>query len=123
MDPQIIVTDKGERMVVLSLGEYERLVAAAEEAADLRAYDEARARLAAGRDELVPEDVASRLLDGENPVRVWRRYRGKTQAELAAAAGLSAPYLSQIESGRRSAAADTLKRLADALGVAVDDLL
>lgn len=123
MDPQIIVTDKGERMVVLSLGEYERLVAAAEEAADLRAYDEARARLAAGSDELVPEEVANRLLDGENPVRVWRRYRGKTQSELAASAGLSAPYLSQIESGARSAAADTLKRLADALGVAVDDLL
>jgi len=123
MDPQIIVTDKGERMVVLSLGEYERLVAAAEEAADLRTYDDARARLAAGRDELVPEEVANRLLDGENPVRVWRRYRGKTQAGLAAAAGLSAPYLSQIESGRRSAAANTLKRLAEALDVAVDDLL
>ncbi len=94
-----------------------------EETEDIRAYDEAKAALAAGTEELVPGEVVFALLDGANPVRVWREYRGLTQQQLADAAGISKPYLSQIESGKRTGSAAVLRALADALAVDVDELL
>ena len=50
---------------------------------DVRAYDRAKQRLAAGEDELIPAEVANRLIDGENKIRVWREYRGMFGKELA----------------------------------------
>lgn len=120
--PQIIETAAGEKLAVIPLDEYQRLVGAAEDAADLRAYDEAKRRLAAGEDELVPEPFAARLLDGENPVRVWRELRGMSPRQLADAAGISPAYLSQIEGGQREGSLATLKALAAALRVGLDDL-
>jgi len=57
-------------------------------------------------------------------VRVWRRRRKLSQAELAGLAGLSQGYLSQIENGVRSVEMrSTLIALAGALDVSVADLL
>ena len=46
--------------------EYDRLCDAAEDLADLRAYDRVKAALAAGEDELVPTDDAKRLIASES---------------------------------------------------------
>ena len=46
--PTIITTPNGDQMAVIPLTEYERLVEAAEDIADVRAYDEATRRLAFG---------------------------------------------------------------------------
>ena len=121
--PQIIDTPEGGKLVVLPLAEYEKLRAAARSVSDVAAYDAARRRLKAGEDELVPADIANRLLDGENPVRVWRNHRGMTLAELSKAAGISQPYLSQIENGSRDGTVSTMRALADALHVDLDDLI
>jgi transcriptional regulator with XRE-family HTH domain len=57
-------------------------------------------------------------------VAYWRKRRGLTQAVLAGLAGLSQPFLSQIESGRRNVERRaTLIALARALQVTVADLL
>ncbi|MBA8819450.1 transcriptional regulator with XRE-family HTH domain [Ochrobactrum sp. P6BSIII] len=42
---------------------------------------------------------------------------------LADAAGISAPYLSQIESGAREGSLDALKKIAEALKVKIDKLV
>lgn len=89
----------------------------------MRAYDEAKRRLATGEDGLVSEPFATRLLNGENPVRVWRELRGMDQGELAKAAGISPAFLSQIEGGVREGKVATLKALATALRVSLDDLV
>jgi len=102
---------------------YRRLVQDAEMLEDIRAYDEAKAALAAGTEELVPAEVVFALLDGANPIKTWREYRGLTQQQLAEAAGISKPYLSQIEAGKRTGSAAVLRALADALAVDVDELL
>ncbi len=121
--PQIIDTPNGERMVVLSLKEYEQLREAAANLEDVHAYDEAKQRLSAGGDELIPAEFADRILDGENPVRVWREFRGLNIKELAEKANISAAYLSQIESGKRGGSISTTKALAVALSLDVDDLV
>jgi len=120
--PTIITSPSGDRMAILPLADYERLVEAAEDAADVAAFDEAKRRLAAGEDELIPADVANRILDGENRVRVWREHRGLTGRALALAAAVSTGYLSQIEAGARDGSVATIKRIAAVLGVSIDDL-
>ncbi len=52
-------------------------------------------------EELVPSEVVYAILDGGKLVRVLREYRGFTKAELSKEAGISKPYLSQIETGKR----------------------
>lgn len=70
----------------------------------------------------VPAAVLNALLDGEQPVKVWREQRGLTQDALAAQAGISKAYLCQIETRKRVGALKTLKAIADALTLKVDDL-
>jgi DNA-binding XRE family transcriptional regulator len=121
--PTIITTPSGDRMAVIPLSEYERLVEAAEDVADVRAYDEAKRRLAAGEDELVPAEIANRILDGESPLRVWREHRGLTVKQVADKAGVSAPFVSQIENGQREGSVETMRKIAEVLKVSLDDLV
>ena len=92
---------------------------AAEEAADLAAYEEARAR----DEEAFPLDVTERLVAGAHPIKVFREYRGMTQAELARQVGLSPMYISQIETGRRGGSTKALRRIAAALDIDLADLV
>jgi transcriptional regulator with XRE-family HTH domain len=63
-----------------------------------------------------PQAVAMAMADGVRPVRAWREYRAMTQEQLAAASGVSKPYVSQIESGKREGTVATLRKLVAALG-------
>jgi transcriptional regulator with XRE-family HTH domain len=85
----------------------------------VRDYDAAMERIAASG-ELVPAEVVYALLDGVNPIRDWREHRGLSQAELAAQAGITASYLSQLESGKRDGTMEVLLVIAAVLGVSLD---
>lgn len=113
---QTITTPGGETLVVLPIAEYEDLL----DKAGIAHADKVKADIAAGRDELVPAEVVNRLLAGENAVKVWRSHRG--MAALAKKAGISAPYLSEIESGKKDGSLSAMKKIADALSVDLDDL-
>ena len=123
MTKQIIESPKGERLVVLPEAEYQALVEAAEDVIDAAVVDRFRQRLAAGEEELVPAEVVDRLLDGENKVAVWRAHRGLTARDLAQKAGITQAYLSQIETGKRDGTVGTMKKIADVLNLAIDDLV
>ena len=68
---------------------------------------------------VLPEDVAGRIEDGENPVRVIRQYRLMTQKDLSDLCGIRPNHISAIERGM-SYGLKTAKRLAEALDVPVD---
>jgi DNA-binding XRE family transcriptional regulator len=110
-------------MVTIPRTEYDRLRAAAEDLADLRAHDRAAAKLAAGEEELVPAVYANRLLNGESPLRVYRDLRGLTQAAVADLAGVNRVTIAEIETGRKQGSLATLRALAAALNVTLDDLV
>ncbi|ODV42365.1 XRE family transcriptional regulator [Cupriavidus sp. UYMMa02A] len=71
----------------------------------------------------VPAAVLDAELAGDHPIKAWRDYRRITQDALASAAGLSKPYLSQIENRKRDGTVDVLQRIAAALGVPMDILV
>jgi 2-oxoglutarate ferredoxin oxidoreductase subunit alpha len=89
---------------------------------DIQDFDAAKQAVDAG-EELVPSEVAYAILDGGNPIKVWREYRGMTQQTLANQAEISAAYLSQLESGKRKGTTSALMAIADALNLALDDIV
>ncbi len=64
-----------------------------------------------------PAPVAYAMADGAHPMKAWREHKGLTLQALASAAGVSKPYVSQIEGGKRAGTTATLKKLAAALRV------
>jgi len=73
--------------------------------------------------ESVPDDVVGRLLDGENPLRVWRQHRGLSLRSLAERAGTSPSALSDMENGKSEGRLSILQRIAGVLDLDLDDLI
>lgn len=120
--PQVILDNTGQpAFAVIPWRDYERL--SREDAEAILSDEEHYDRATASNDESFPIEVVDQLLAGQNPISVYRNYRGLTQNALAAAAGINAVYLSQIETGKRTGSAKTLAVLAKALQVTVDDLI
>lgn len=57
-----------------------------------------------------------------NRIQEARKAAGMTQTELANAAGVSQPYIVDLERGARGAKPETWERIASALGVTVEEL-
>ena len=114
---------EGKQVVVIPADDYRVLLEKAEMLDDVAAYDRAKAALASGDDELVPAVIVNAILDGKNPLRVWRQHREMSQSQLAEAAGISQAYLAQIETGKREGTVSLYRSLADVLEVDLDDLL
>lgn len=118
MEPNLLRDRDGKPLfAILPYDEYQRLRRAAEDLADNAAY------LAHKDDEKIPAAFAERLIDGENPVRVWRQYRQFTQTALAARAGITQAYLSEIETGKSEGSVKVLVAIAAALAIDLDDLV
>ena len=119
---QIITGKNSEPLYVLvSVAEFDDLQEAAQRAEDVRACAQALDPRA-GEGDFVPADVVHRICDGVHPVRVWREYRGMKAIDLARAAGISAPYLSEIETGKKDGTFKTMAAIAGCLDVTLDDL-
>ena len=117
---QVIEKDGKPVFYVVPADLWERMREAAEDAEDtanLERFDR--------EDDGVrfPAAVAYALADGTTALRAWREYKGMTLQALADAAGLSKPYLSQIEGCKRMGTGATLKKLAQALDVPVGVLM
>jgi len=108
---------------MLPYDQYEQLAEEAEMLPDIRDYDSVKTAIEQGKEELVPSEVTFALLDKENPVKVWREYRGLTQQQLAGIVGISTSYLSQIETSKRTGTTEILLAVAKALRVTLDDIV
>lgn len=122
MNVQVILREGKPEYAVILYEVYERLVEDAEMLEDIRDYDAAVQAIERG-EELIPAEIVYALLDGGNPIRVWREHRGLSQQELAAVAGISPSYLSQLETGKRTGTAEVLSAIAKTLQVDLDELV
>jgi len=120
---QVIERDGEPEWAVLPYHVYLQLVEDAEMLQDIRDYDSARLALDRREEELIPAEVTYAILDGENPIKVWREYRGLTQQQLAEMANISTSYLSQIETNKRTGTTEVLGNIARALSVTLDDVV
>ena len=123
MTLQIIEQNGKPEWAVLPYEEYLQLLEQAEMLQDIRDYDNVKAALEKGAEELIPSQIVYAILDGDNPIRVWRKYRGITQHELAERVGISVPYLSQLENGKRKGSLEVLAAITKMLRVSLDDVI
>ena len=120
---QIIERDGKPEWAVLPYEEYLQLLDQSELLEDIRDFDATNAAIDRREEELIPAEVVNAILDGENPIKVWREYRELTQQQLADTAGISKPYLSQIETGKRTGTTEILSAIAKALDVSLDEVI
>lgn len=113
----------GREMAVLPRAEYERLCERLEDAEDLARARRVATAIDRGEEEAVSLETVERMLAGENPMRVWREYRGLTLADIRQRTGLSRAYLSQIETGKRDGTIGAIRKVAETLKLTIDDLL
>ncbi len=118
---QFIRTPEGGDLAILPRADYEALVrvAARPDAARVRTANRRTKKI---RDDALPFDVVEAIVAGTSPPRAWREYFGWTAADLAAAAGISAGYLSQIETGKRAGTLRVLRAIAGVLEIELADL-
>jgi DNA-binding XRE family transcriptional regulator len=122
MTVQIIKQGDKPEWAVIPYETYLQLVEKAEMLQDIQEYDGTKAALAHGKEELIPSEVVYAILDGENAIKVWREYRGLSQQETAEKAGISVPYLSQLETHKRKGSLAVLSAIAKTLKVSLEDI-
>lgn len=120
MSVQVIKEGDQPRWAVVPYEEYLDLVERADMLQEIQDYDNVKAALARGDEELIPVEVIDNLLDGGNAIKVWREYRGLSQQALSEKAEISTPYLSQLETGRRKGSMAVLKKIADGLNISIE---
>lgn len=75
----------------------------------------------AGVNNKLPDSVMQQLTLGhDSAIKIIRKFRGLTQGDLAEAAGISRPYLTEIETGRKDGSIRALKSIAGALDVSLE---
>ena len=112
MKVQFVTTPSGDDLAVLPRKDYEalieRLAELKEEEADLALYDQRKA----GINPALPAELSMRILKGESLLKAIRNWRDMTQMQVEHQTGIAQGYLSDLESGRRNGADETLKKLA-----------
>ena len=105
----------GDSLIVLTRDEYETLV---RDAGDIALAD------AAAGGPTLPGDLLAKVLAGElHPLAAWRKAAGLSQGALAEKAGQRAATISDIESRKIDPRLSTVKALAEALGVEIDNIV
>jgi len=69
-----------------------------------------------------PDSFAKRLVNGENPLRLWREFRGMTLDQLSTTANVSKSYLSEVENNIKGGSVAFLKACAKALNISLEDI-
>jgi DNA-binding XRE family transcriptional regulator len=114
------VEKNGQKFVLVPIEQYNQVLEELEMLEDIRDFEEAEA----ADEESFPSEVVNRLiLDEENPIKVFREYRGLTQEQLADKAGIQRADLAAMEIGQESGSAKTLMAIAEALELDDDDLI
>lgn len=116
-----IVEIAGQKIAMLPMEDYQRLVDIAEDRADLLAAENAQMRRESGED-YVPAQVVDAIIAGDSPLRAWRKHRHFTLADLGRRVGHSHTYLSNVENGKKAGGLSLWRKLADELNVAIEDI-
>lgn len=118
--PQILVTETGEELIVLTRRAYEALLARAGAPPPSAAPRPPSPEITVPVD--LPENVRAEIADGVPPMRAIRFWRRLTQMGLANKTGLTHAAIRALEDGTAQASAAELAAIARALEVAVDNL-
>jgi ribosome-binding protein aMBF1 (putative translation factor) len=121
--PVMTKSPKGDEIVILSRDEYDRLIEADEDRKDAETARRVIADIASGAETVLSEAELDEYLNAKTPLSFWRKKRQMTQADLSKVTGIAQGFISEIESGQKPGTPATLKKLAQALNIKVDNLI
>ena len=108
-DPQIITKNGKPVFAVIPWDEYQALI---------------RNQSTPDESEIwFPNEVVKANVRGDSLIKAWREYFKLTQAELAEKAGMKQSALARLESNNTTPRKSTLAKLADAMGISVEQLI
>jgi len=108
-DPQIITQNGKPSFAVIPWDEYQTLL---------------RNQVAADESDIwFPNQVVKANVRGDSLIKAWREHFKLTQAELADKAGMKQSALARLESSSSTPRKSTLAKLAEALGISVNQLI
>lgn len=71
----------------------------------------------------IPTEIFYKVLDGGNPVRIYRKWRGLSVKQLADKTDIGVQTLYKIENGTRIGDVFQYQRIAEALNLILDDII
>ncbi|HMQ58883.1 MAG TPA: helix-turn-helix transcriptional regulator [Rhizobiaceae bacterium] len=116
MNTRFLVTPNGEELAVLPRAEYDEMIEAVARTRDVADY---RAGYLPG---LTPAETRE-YVEAPTPLSFWRKYRGFTQADLAARVKIGQGYLSDIENGKRAGPVELWLKLSRALDLPIEAIV
>ena len=105
-------------MITITKDEYDALIEAKEDLEDLKTIEEFKANPCEG----LPSDLVRRMINGESELKLWREHRGLSQYQLSYKSGVNRVQIIDIEKGKSNGSIATMKKLAEALNVTLDDI-
>ena len=114
----------GQKWVILPHQQYIDMIDDIEDYYDLPNLAKIKERLDQGLEETYPASLVDELTNPDNsPVKVFRKYRGLTQKELADKVGVSLAQIKKIEGKDSDGSIKILKKIAKVLNVEPGELL
>ncbi len=108
-DPQIIIQNGKPAFAVIPWDKYQELIHNQTEADESEVW--------------FPNEVVKANVRGETLVKAWREYFKLTQKELGEKSGMKQSALARLENGNSKPRKSTLKKIAEALGIELDQLI
>ena len=107
----------GKKAVVLSLESYDQIREQLEELEDIKSYINNKEKA----EETLPFTLVEELISSdESKVKIMRKYRDLSIADLAKKVDITEGYLSQIENSKRKGTVEVFKKLAKALDIDIE---
>ena len=107
----------GKKAVVLSLESYDQIREQLEELEDIKSYINNKEK----KEETLPFTLVEELISSdESKVKIMRKYRDLSIADLAKKVDITEGYLSQIENSKRKGTVEVFKKLAKALDIDIE---
>jgi DNA-binding XRE family transcriptional regulator len=107
IEPQIILQDGKPAFAVIPWKEYQKLTRQDPHETDV----------------WIPHEVVkANAINGASMIRAWREYFGMTQKELARRAGMTQPALARLEKADSKPRIGTLKKVAAAMDITIEQL-
>lgn len=113
------IEKNGKNFILVPEKYFEKLTDDSEMLQDIRSYDLTKLKTR----EYYPAEIVKNFLAGENPIKLFRQYRKMTQDSLAKKSGITREFLSEIEHSKKQGSLRTIKKIAKALSVDVDELI
>lgn len=118
-----VIEIENKQFAMVPLDMYNDMVEELEDMEDIQQALVIQRQIKNGEMPTYPAAMVEALIDGENPVKIYREHKGLTQQELAEKIGQTLSTIEKIENGEMEATISVMKEIAKVLDTDIDSLV